>query len=71
MRNGDVYKINGLAKAGKSAEVICHYFRHKYSADEVMKFIPGRRPKAEKVEQIEKVEPKTPRRKARSKAKAS
>ena len=40
MRNGDVYKIQGMAKSGVSESDIVHHFRNRYEADEVRKFLP-------------------------------
>ncbi len=43
MRNGDAYKIQGLAKAGVSDSDICKTPQlRKYSKDEIMKFIPAK-----------------------------
>jgi len=40
MRNGDVYKIQGMVKAGASEKEVLERFKHDYPADEVKKFIP-------------------------------
>ena len=45
MRCGDVYKIEGLIKAGKTPDEVCHLFRNSYPADEVLKFISVEKPK--------------------------
>ena len=47
MRNGDCYKIQSMAKQGVSDSDIIHYFRNKYDAAEVMRFILPAKPKVE------------------------
>ena len=43
MRNGDAYKIQGLAKIGVSDSDICkHPQLRKYTTDEIMRFIPAK-----------------------------
>jgi len=41
MRNGDAYKIKSMAKAKVSDSEIVEYFRNRYDADEVKRFIPS------------------------------
>lgn len=45
MRNGDVYRIQGMRSNGKSDEEIILYFCKQYSRDEILKFIPKPKPK--------------------------
>ncbi len=61
MRNGDVYKIQGLAKAGVSDSDICRNPQlRKYSEDEIMKFIPAKVYEAkEKTKKKKKAKAKT------------
>ena len=47
MRNGDCYKLQSMAKQGVSDSDIIHYFRNKYDAAEVMRFILPVKPKPE------------------------
>jgi hypothetical protein len=39
MRNGDLYKIQGMEKAGSKPSEIVHYFRNRYDEAEVTKFL--------------------------------
>ncbi len=41
MRNGDAYKIKSMVKAKVSDSDIVEYFRNRYNADEVKRFIPS------------------------------
>ena len=40
MRAGEVYKIQGMLKEGKSESEICDYFSNKYSSEKVKEFLP-------------------------------
>ncbi len=45
MRNGDLYKIQALAKNGHSTKDIVEAFKNSYSEEEIKRFIPKPAPK--------------------------
>lgn len=50
MKNGDLYKIQGLLKSGTSFDDIVHRFRNVYSREEIESFLtpPKRRGRPKK-----------------------